>query len=66
MIIQLFLNCSDFKISIPTLISFTGSSDNDILIVSPMPSDNKIPNPMEDLIVPENSLPASVIPKCKG
>ena len=61
-----FLIFKAFKISSPTLISFNGSSERDTLKVSPMPSESKIPNPIEDFIVPENSPPASVIPKCKG
>ena len=53
---------NDFKISLPTLTSSTGSSDNETLIVSPIPSSNKAPKPIEDLIVPGRKLPASVIP----
>ena len=56
----------DFNISFPTWISFTGSSDNETLIVSPIPSNNNAPNPIEDLIVPGKKLPASVIPICNG
>ena len=61
-----FLIFNDFKISIPTFISLTGSSHKETLIVSPIPSYNNNPIPIEDLIVPENSPPASVMPRCKG
>ena len=57
---------NDFKISFPILTSLTGSSDKDTLIVSPIPSINNIPKPIEDLILPGTKLPDSVIPKCKG
>ena len=53
---------SDFNISFPTCTSFTGSSDNETLIVSPIPSKSKVPNPIDDFIVPGKKLPASVIP----
>ena len=43
---------SDFNISFPTCTSFTGSSDNETLIVSPIPSKSKVPNPIDDFIVP--------------
>ena len=56
----------DFKISLPTLISFIGSSERDTLKVSPIPSSNKTPKPIEDLTLPGTKLPDSVIPKCKG
>ena len=55
-----------FKISLATFISFIGSSESDTLSVSPIPSLSKIPSPMLDFIVPLNSVPASVIPKCNG
>ena len=61
-----FLIFKAFNISIQTLISLTGSSESDTLKVSPIPSESKIPNPIEDFTVPENSPPASVTPKCKG
>jgi len=48
------------------LTSLTGSSDNETLKVSPIPSKSNVPSPIEDLILPEMKLPASVIPKCKG
>ena len=41
-------------------------ADNETLIVSPIPSSNNDPNPIEDFIVPGKKLPASVIPTCKG
>ena len=62
----LFLNPKLFKISKPTLTSSYGSSDNDILIVSPIPLKSKFPTPIEDLIEPVLFPPASVIPKCNG
>ena len=52
----------DFKISLPTLTSLTGLSDKETLIVSPIPSNNSDPKPIEDLIVPGRKLPASVMP----
>ena len=58
-----FLKWSDFKISKPTLTSFTGSDASDTRIVSPIPSLNNIPIPIEDLTVPERKEPASVIPR---
>ena len=61
-----FLIPRAFNISIPTFISLTGFSDNDTLIVSPMPSFRRLPIPMEDFTVPPIRLPASVIPKCRG
>ena len=64
--IPLFLKFKDFNNSFPILISLIGSSDYDILIVSPMPSSSKVPSPIEDFILPGIKLPASVIPKCRG
>ena len=48
----LFRKFNDFNISLPTLTSSTGSSDKDTLIVSPIPSNNNAPKPIDDLIVP--------------
>ena len=62
----LCLRPSDFKISFPIFTSCTGSSDKDILIVSPIPSNNKLPIPIADFILPGIKLPDSVIPKCNG
>ena len=62
----LFLNPNDFKISFPILTSFTGSSDKDTLIVSPIPSKRRDPRPIADLTLPVTKPPASVIPKCNG
>ena len=59
----LSLKFNDFKISFPTLISSTGSSDRETLIVSPIPSNNRFPKPIEDFMLPGIKLPASVIPK---
>ena len=48
----LFLRFKDFKISLPTLISSTGSSESETLMVSPIPSNSKLPKPIYDLILP--------------
>ena len=56
----------DFNISFPIFTSFIGSSDKEILIVSPIPLKRREPIPIDDFILPEIKLPASVIPKCKG
>ena len=61
-----FLIPKAFKISIPTFTSFTGLSDKETLIVSPIPSLRRLPIPIDDFTVPVIRLPASVIPKCKG
>ena len=61
-----FLIPRAFNISIPTFTSLIGFSDNDTLIVSPIPSFRRLPIPIEDFTVPCIRLPASVIPKCKG
>ena len=61
-----FLRFYDLSISFPTFTSSTGSSDKETLIVSPIPSNNNAPNPIDDLILPGKKLPASVIPRCKG
>ena len=58
----LFLRFSDFKISLPTFISFTGSSERDTLIVSPIPSRRSDPKQIDYFIVPCKKLPSSVIP----
>ena len=60
------LKFKDFKISFPILISLTGSSDRDTLRVSPIPSNNKTPRPIDDFTLPGTKLPDSVIPRCKG
>ena len=62
----LFLKLSDFNISLPILISLTGSSDKEILIVSPIPSIKSEPRPIDDLTLPDTKPPASVIPRCSG
>ena len=59
----LFLKFNDFKISFPILASLDGSSDKDTLIVSPIPSIKREPKPIDDFMLPEIKLPASVIPK---
>ena len=58
-----FFKFNDFNISLPIFISFTGSSDSETLIVSPIPSNNKLPEPIADFILPDTKLPASVIPR---
>ena len=62
----LCLKFKDFKISKPVLTSLTGSYVNEHLIVSPIPSINKIPIPIDDLMLPGIRLPASVIPRWRG
>ena len=62
----LFLKLRDFSISFPIFTSLTGSSDNEILIVSPIPSNKSLPKPIDDLMLPEIKLPASVIPRWSG
>ena len=62
----LSLRFKDFKISLPIFTSSTGSSDNETLIVSPIPASNNLPIPIEDLMLPDTNPPASVMPKCKG
>ena len=59
----LFLRPRDFNISFPIFTSFIGSSDKEILIVSPIPSSRRDPIPIDDFILPEIKPPASVIPK---
>ena len=59
----LFLRFNDFKISFPIVTSFVGLSDKEILIVSPIPSIKRLPSPIEDFILPDTKLPASVMPK---
>ena len=62
----LFRKLSDLSISFPTLISSTGSSDKETLIVSPIPLRRSDPKPIEDFILPGKKVPASVIPRCSG
>ena len=57
---------NDFNISFPIVISLTGSSDKEILIVSPIPFINNDPIPIDDFILPGIRLPASVIPRWSG
>ena len=61
--IPLDLIFKPLKISQPTFISSTGSEASEILSVSPIPSNNKVPKPIADLTVPDLKPPASVIPK---
>jgi len=60
------LKFKDFNISLAILTSFTGSSESEILIVSPIPSKSNEPTPIEDFTLPDTKLPASVIPKWRG
>ena len=60
------LKFNDLRISLPILISWTGSSERDTLKVSPIPSNNSTPKPIDDLTLPGTKLPDSVIPKCNG
>ena len=62
----LFFKPNDFKISLPIFISCGGSSDKEILIVSPIPSKSNEPKPIADFTLPDTKLPASVIPRCNG
>ena len=59
----LFRKLRDLSISFPIFTSLTGSSDNEILIVSPIPSKRREPIPIEDLMLPGMNPPASVIPR---
>ena len=54
------------RISFAAITSLTGSSARDTLIVSPIPSYNRIPKPIDDLTNPLYSKPASVMPICIG
>ena len=51
------------SISKPTFISFSGSEAKEILMVSPIPSNNSDPKPIADLTVPDLKPPASVMPR---
>ena len=61
--IPCFLKPSAISISLATFISSIGSLVSDTLIVSPIPSANKVPIPNVDLIVPLKTVPDSVTPK---
>ena len=52
--------------SFATGISSSGSSVKETRIVSPIPSSNNEPIPIEDLTLPGIPSPASVTPKCNG
>ena len=54
------------KISFADLISSTGSALNETRMVLPIPWPNIIPRPMEDLMFPDHTVPASVIPTWRG
>ena len=62
----LSLKFNDFSISFPILTSLTGSSDREIRTVSPIPSSSKVPNPIDDFMLPGIKPPASVTPKWSG
>ena len=66
MSMPLFLNFKALRICHATFTSSSGLSEREILIVSPIPFNNKEPMPTEELIVPVNLEPASVMPKCSG
>lgn len=55
-----------FKISLAALISSSGSSVKDTLIVLPIPKFNILLIPIELLINPEKAVPDSVIPIWRG
>lgn len=57
---------NDLRSSRATLISSTGSADNEIRNVLPIPREIIAPNPAADFTVPANNVPLSVIPKCSG
>ena len=64
-----FSHLNELKLNnenIKSIIFSTGLSDNETLIVSPIPSNNNAPKPIDDLILPGRKLPASVIPRCNG
>ena len=52
--------------SLAALTSNLGSAVKDTLIVLPIPLDNILYNPIEDVINPLKSVPASVIPTWSG
>ena len=66
MFTPLFFKPKLLSISKPAFTSSIGSADNETRIVSPIPSSNNKPKPIDDFTVPENNPPASVIPKCNG
>src|SRR5690606_38823754 len=57
---------SDCRICRPTLTSSAGGAESETRIVSPMPSESRMPKAVADLIVPWNAGPASVTPRCSG
>ncbi len=57
---------NDFKSSRATLTSSTGSALKEIRSVFPIPLWRITPRPAALFTVPANSVPDSVIPKCKG
>ena len=58
-----FLRPKSFNIALATLTSSTVEPVKDTLIVSPIPIASIAPIPTADLIVPDHSVPDSVIPK---
>ena len=61
--IPCFLKPNAISISFATFISSIGSLVSDTLMVSPIPSANKVPIPNVDLMVPLKTVPDSVTPK---
>ena len=56
----------ELKIVLATSTSWIGSPVRDTRIVSPIPSANRVPIPIADLMVPCLIVPASVTPRCNG
>ena len=61
-----FLRPSVFKISFAERTSSTGSPVKDTRMVSPIPWYRMTPRPRADLMLPESTVPDSVIPTCRG
>ena len=62
-VVPLLRRFNDFNISYPAVTSSVESPLSDTLMVSPIPSYNKMPSPTAVLIEPDCTVPASVIPK---
>ena len=54
------------RISNPTFTSRSGSSVSDTRIVSPMPSESRMPSATDERTVPGRNVPASVTPRWSG
>src|SRR5690606_33326081 len=57
---------SDCRICSPTLTSSAGGAESETRMVSPIPSESRMPNAVADLMVPWKAGPASVTPRCSG